>query len=128
MRHAGVIWLLIVEPVRVAFALAVALPRLGSMGAATWIVAAASLALIAAGVALARRLLDDAGGAWRGVAYWAVAAAGLTSAAHAAPLMTTRAPSEARVADAIAIGGYLACAAVAWHAGRLDANAASDSS
>jgi len=128
LRHAAVIWLLIVEPARVALALAAAVARLGTLGAATWIVAAASLALIAAGVAVARRLLDDAGGTWRGVAYWAVAAAALTVATHAAPLMTTRAPSEARVADTIAVAAYLAFAVVAWRVDRREVRATADSS
>ena len=128
LRHAAVIWLLIVEPARIALALAATVPRLGTLGAATGIVAAASLALVAAGVALARRLLDDAEETWRGVAYWAVAAAALTVAAHAAPLMTTRAPSEARVADTIAVAAYLAFAVVAWRVDRREVRATSDSS
>jgi hypothetical protein len=127
-RHAVVIWLLIVEPARVALLLAATVPRLGTLRIGGWLVATASLALIAAGVAIARRLLDGIDGAWRAFAAWAVAAALVTIATHAAPLVTTRAPSEARVADAIAVAAYLGLAALAWRAERSSGDAARESS
>lgn len=116
------------EPARLAFALDAALPRLASLGAGAWCTAAANVALIAAGIAVARRLLDRGAGAWRGVARWALAAAAVALATHAAPLATTRAPSEARIADAIAVAAYLALAAVARRASVTEDGEARDSS
>jgi hypothetical protein len=118
VRHGGVVWLLIVEPLRFALALDAALPRITTLHAMTWGGAVAQAILVTAGIAVARGLLDGASGAWRAVAWWALAAVPVTIAAHAAPLATTWAPSEARLADALAVAAYLVLAAFAWHTDR----------
>ena len=128
LRHLTVAWLLVVEPVRLALILDAALPRIATVSLAVWLVAGVRIALVAAGIAIARRLADGALAAWRAVALWAVGAIGVTLAAHAAPLATMRAPSEARVADAIAIAGYLALAVVARRAAAAADDTPRDSS
>ena len=114
VRHVVVAWLLVVEPVSLALALDAALPRLAVLGLAAWFVAVARVGLTAAGIVVARRLRDDAMGAWRVVAAWSLAATATTLGTHAAPLATAYAPSERRVLTAIAVAGYLTLALAAW--------------
>lgn len=128
LRHSVVAWLLVAEPLSLAFALDAALPRLARLGLAVWLVIAARVGLVAAGIALARRLREGAAGAWRGVAAWALAACAVALAAHAAPIVTLHAPSDARVFAALAVAGYVVLALAAWRAGAVTGDATRDSS
>lgn len=116
VRLTIVIWLLAVEPAALALWLDRALPRLASLDAATWTLVALRVALVAAGIAIGRRLLARDATAWRGVTVWSGAAIAVVLAGRLRPLpFTDRAPSEARRDAAIAIAGYLVIAALAWH-------------
>lgn len=115
-RLAVVAWLLAVEPAALAFWLDRALPRLASFDATAWALVTLRVALVAAGIAIGRRLLARETAAWRGVMAWAGAAVATVLAARLwPPPLVDRAPSEARRDAAIAIAGYLALAALAWH-------------
>jgi hypothetical protein len=127
-RLAVVAWLLAVEPAALAVWLDRALPRLASFDAAAWALVTLRVALVAAGIAIGRRLLAREVDAWRGVAAWAGAAiAAVLAARWWPPPVVDRAPSEARRDAAIAIAGYLVVAAVAWRR-RHDAATGADSS
>ena len=106
-----------------------ALPRLPAFVPAAWILVALRVALVAAGIAVGRRLLAARDAPpWRAVAAWAGAAIAGVLAARLWPLpLVDRAPSEARRDAAIAIAGYLVIAAVAWRR-RRDAATGADSS
>ena len=115
MRLAIVAWLAIAEPLALAWTLDGALPRLATLGARGWIVIAARVALVAAAIAVARRLHARADGAWRGVAVWAVAAIGVTLLAQAWPVLPSGfAPSESRRLARAALALEAALAGVAW--------------
>jgi hypothetical protein len=104
IRLAVVVWLLAVEPVRLALALDGALPRLSTFGAVDWLVVAARVALVAAAVAVGRRLRAPSREAWRAVAIWAAASIAVSMLSQAWPALPTgRAPSEARIATALAV-------------------------
>lgn len=120
VRHAVVVWLLVVEPVSLALTLDRALPRMPEFGLAAWTLVAARVALAGIGIAVAGRLRTRDDGAWRAVSWWACASIGVTLLARLWPeLPTGLAPSEARVVARVAIGrdGVLALAA-AWLARR----------
>jgi hypothetical protein len=114
------VWLLVVEPVALALTLDRALPRMPIFGAAAWTLVAVRIGVVAAGIAVARRLRTRDDAAWTAVALWACAAIGATLLERAWPeLPTGLAPSEARVvaSAAIARNAMLALAAV-WLARR----------
>jgi hypothetical protein len=124
VRQPVVLWLLVVEPAALALTLDRALPRMPAFGLTAWTLVAARVALAGVGIAVARRLRTRDDGAWRAVAWWAVASIGVTLLARAWPeLPTGLAPSEARLVAlaAIARDGVLALVA-AWLA-RADAKA-----
>jgi hypothetical protein len=129
VRLAIVAWLLAVEPAALALWLDRALPRLASLGAAAWSLVALRVALIAAGIAIGRRLLAARDATiWGGVIAWAAGAMAVVLAGRLWPLpFTDRAPSEARRDAAIAIAGYLVIAGLAWRR-RRDAATPADSS
>jgi len=128
LRQAIVAWLLVVEPAALALWLDRALPRLATFDAAAWALVALRVALVAAGIAIGRRLLARDLRAWRGVAAWAVAAIAAVVAAQLwPPPLADRAPSEARRDAAIAVAGYLVVAALAWRR-RRDGATGADSS
>lgn len=115
LRLIVAIWLLAVEPVRLAWALDGALPRLATFGARDWLVVAARVALVAAAVAVGRRLRGPSREAWRAVAIWAAASIAVSMLSQAWPALPTgRAPSEARVATVLAVArdALLALAAI----------------
>jgi hypothetical protein len=116
LRHAAVIWLLVVQPVSLALTLDRALPRMAWFGATAWMLVAARIALAGAGIAIARRLRAHEPGAWRGVALWAGAAIAATLLERVWPeLPTSLAPSEARLAAVVAVVRDIALAlAAAW--------------
>jgi hypothetical protein len=127
VRHAVVVWLLIVEPVSLALTLDRALPRMPSFGFTAWTLVVARIALAGIGLAVAGRMRTREEGAWRAVSWWACASIGATLLARVWPeLPTGLAPSEARLVAAAAIvrDGALALAA-AWLA-RGDAAADAD--
>lgn len=121
VRLAVVIWLLVVQPVSLALTLHHALPRIALFGVIAWTLVAARVALVVAGIALARRLRAHESDAWRTVALWASAAIASTLFERAFPeLPTNLAPSEARVAAIAAIGRDAALALVAVWLARAD--------
>lgn len=128
MRFAIVAWLLAVEPAALALWLDRALPRLASLDAAAWTLVALRIALVAAGIAIGRRLVAARDATvWRAAAAWAGAAVAVVLAGRIWPLpFTDRAPSEARRDAAIAIAGYLVIAGLAWRR-RHDAATPADS-
>lgn len=104
VRHAVVVWLLIVEPVSLALTLDRALPRMPVFGVTAWTLVAARIALAGTGIAIAGRLRTRHAGAWRAVAWWAAASIGVTLLARVWPeLPTGLAPSEARLVAGAAI-------------------------
>src|SRR5688572_5163574 len=104
LRHAAVVWLLVVQPVSLALTLDRALPRMAVFGVAAWLLVAARIALAGSGIAIARRLRAHEPEAWRAVALWAGAAIGATLLERAYPeLPTSLAPSEARLAARAAV-------------------------
>lgn len=128
MRLTIVAWLLAVEPAALALWLDRALPRLASLDAAVWMQVTLRVALVAAGIAIGRRLFARDATVWRATAAWAGAATAVVLAGRIWPLpFTDRAPSEARRDAAIAIAGYLVIAGLAWRR-RHDAATPVDSS
>ncbi|MEO5821314.1 MAG: hypothetical protein ABIT71_12495 [Vicinamibacteraceae bacterium] len=105
-----------VQPASLALTLDRALPRFAWFGVAAWVLVAARVALIGAGIAVARRLRAHEAGAWRGVALWACASIGATALERAFPeLPSNLAPSEARVAAIVAVVRDIALAlGAAW--------------
>jgi hypothetical protein len=127
LRHAAVVWLLVVQPVSLALTLDRALPRMAWFGATAWLLVAARIALTGSGIAIARRLRAHEPGAWRAVALWAGAAIGTTVIERAWPeLPTSLAPSEARLAAMAAVVRDAALALAALGLARADAAAGSD--
>lgn len=121
LRHAAVVWLLLVQPVLLALTLDRALPRMASFGATAWLLVAARIALTGGGIAVARRLRAHEPGAWLAVALWAGAAIGATLIERAWPeLPTSLAPSEARLVALAAIVRDAALALAALWLARAD--------
>ena len=116
LRHAVVIWLLVVQPVSLALTLDRALPRVAWFGVTAWLLVTARIALTGSGIAIARRLRAHEPGAWRAVALWAGAAIGATVLERAAPgWPTSLAPSEARrAAIAVVVRDAALALAAAW--------------
>ena len=104
LRHAAVVWLLVVQPVSLALTLDRALPRVAWFGVTAWLLVTARVALTGTGIAIARRLRAHEPGAWRAVALWARASIGATLLERLWPeLPTSLAPSEARLAAVAAV-------------------------
>lgn len=120
VRLVVVAWLLVVEPVALALALDRALPRLATFALLDWLVVAARAGLVAAAIAVGRRLREPSRDAWRAVAFWAAASIAVTMLSQLWPALPTgRAPSEARVAAAFAVTrDALLALAAAWLARR----------
>jgi hypothetical protein len=119
-RLGVVAWLLAVQPVLLALALDRALPRFSSFDARDWLVAGARIALVTLAIAAGRRLRAPSPDAWRAVALWAAASIGVSVLSQAWPALPTgRAPSEARIATAVAVArDALLALAAAWLARR----------
>lgn len=121
LRHAAVVWLLVVQPVSLALTLDRALPRVAWFGVTAWLIVAARIALTASGIAIARRLRAHEPGAWRAVALWAGAAIGATLIERLWPeLPTALAPSEARLVAIAAVVRDAALALAALWLARAD--------
>jgi hypothetical protein len=122
VRHAVVVWLLVVEPVSLALTLDRALPRMPEFGATAWTLVAVRTVLAGVGIAVAGRLRARDDEAWHAVALWACGAIGATVLARVWPeLPTNLAPSEARLAAIAAIARDAMLALVAAWLARADA-------
>jgi hypothetical protein len=126
LRHAVVVWLLVVEPVSLALTLDRALPRMPLFGLTAWTLVAVRVVLAGVGIAVAGRLRAREDGAWRAVALWACGAIGATLLARLWPeLPSDFAPSEARVLAVAAVLRDAVLALVAAWLARGDASVAS---
>lgn len=119
-RLGVIVWLLVVEPFTLALALDRALPRLVTFGLVDWLVVAARVGLVAAAIAVGRRLREPSRHGWRAVAIWACASIAVAMLSQLWPALPTgRAPSEARIATAFAVArDALLALAAAWLARR----------
>jgi hypothetical protein len=124
IRLAAVTWLSLGPPIALALVLERALPRLAAAEATLWAIVALRIGLVAAGLAIARRLREPHTSAWPAVAGWAVASIAMTLIERAWPVLPSGlAPSEARfVAGAAVVRDAAVACGAAWLARRAPAD------